>query len=108
MEAPKDISECSNKFVAVECAATGKPTPTLTWYRNGIELTSSKDLTITNTTNGSYAHSILTISSLIEADEGIYECIATNKLPNGTITQSSSFKLDVVKCKQMVPVHACK
>ena len=88
----------------MKCAATGKPTPVLTWYKDSVELTSSNGLTITDTTNGSYAQRILTISSLIEADEGIYKCIATNKLPNGTVTQSSSFELDVIACKLMVPV----
>ena len=75
------------------------------WYKDGVELTSSNHLTITNTTNGSYVQRILTISSLIEADEGIYKCIATNKLPNGTATQSSSLKLEVVNIKCMLKAH---
>ena len=87
--------------MVVECAATGRPTPTITWYKDSVELTSSNGLTIINTTNGSYAQSILTISSVIKADEGIYKCIAINELPvpNGTVTQSSSLELDVIECK---------
>ena len=89
----------------VDCAATGNPTPILTWYKDGTELTSSNGLIITNTTNGRYAQRILIISSLTEADEGVYKCIATNTLPNGPATQSSSFELDVIGCKN-VCMHA--
>ena len=97
---PRKISKYSGESVMVDCAATGRPTPVLTWYKDGVELTSSNGFNITNITNGSYAQRILTISSLeTKADEGTYECIATNKLPNGTVTQSSSFELDVVECK---------
>lgn len=83
----------------VDCAATGKPTPVLTWYKDDVELTSSNGLSITNTTNGSYVQRILTISSLVEADDGVYRCTASNMLPNGTVTHSSPFELDVVGCK---------
>ena len=96
---PRKISKYSDESVVVNCAATGRPTPVLTWYKDGVELTSSNGLTITNIANETYAQRILTIVSLVEADEGIYECIATNKLPNGTVTQSSSFELDVAECK---------
>ena len=96
---PKEILKYNGEPFMIDCSATGRPTPVLTWYRDGAELSSSDGLTIINTTNGSYAQKILTISSVIEADEGIYKCIAINELPNGTVTQSSSFQLDVIKCK---------
>ena len=98
---PAKISEYFGESIVVDCAATGKPTPVLTWYKDGVELSSSNGLAITNTTNGSYAQRTLTISSLIDADEGIYKCIATNELPNGTVTQSSLFELDVIGCKSV-------
>ena len=83
----------------VDCAATGNPTPILTWYKNGIELlTSSNGLIITNTTNGRYAQRILIIPSLTVGDEGAYKCVATN----GLTTQSSSLDLDVIGCKIFV------
>ena len=96
---PRKISKYYSESVVVDCAATGRPTPVLTWYKDGVEQTSSNGLTITDITNGTYVQRILTISYLVEADEGTYECIATNMLPNGTVTQSSSFELDVLERK---------
>lgn len=55
---------------AFNCSATGNPTPTITWYRNGQLLENSYLL--------NYDPPTLKFSSIDPEDQGIYECFARN------------------------------
>ncbi|XP_062977772.1 contactin-6-like [Elgaria multicarinata webbii] len=54
-----------------ECKATGKPTPSYSWFKNGQPLTSEERIQIENGT--------LTITMLNISDSGLYQCVAENK-----------------------------
>ena len=97
---PNEVSENFGSSITIDCSASGKPTPSLIWYKDGVELTSSGRITITNTTiNSTHVQSVLVISSLMDEDEATYKCTGTNTLPNGTVSHSISFTLNVAGCK---------
>lgn len=56
------------------CTATGIPTPNITWYRNGKQV-SGRSYEIISVTAYS---SQLTIKNVVHADHGYFECRATS------------------------------
>lgn len=56
------------------CTATGIPTPNITWYRSGKQVSGSSYEIISVTANSSQ----LTIKNVAQADDGYYECRATS------------------------------
>uniref|UniRef100_A0A1B0DRB0 Ig-like domain-containing protein n=1 Tax=Phlebotomus papatasi TaxID=29031 RepID=A0A1B0DRB0_PHLPP len=69
------VREGSN--VTLKCAATGSPTPTITWRREGgepISLAGGKEVT-------SFNGSVLTIPRVNRLNMGAYLCIASNGIP---------------------------
>ncbi|XP_073823365.1 dpr-interacting protein theta isoform X2 [Musca autumnalis] len=69
------VREGSN--VTLKCAATGSPTPTITWRREGGE-----PIPIPNGTEAiSYNGSFLTIAKVKRLNMGAYLCIASNGIP---------------------------
>ena len=56
------------------CTATGVPSPNITWYRNGKQVSGSSYEIILVTANSSQ----LTIKNVSRADHGYYECRATS------------------------------
>ncbi|XP_055938172.1 cell adhesion molecule Dscam2-like [Argiope bruennichi] len=78
--APKDVSSFSGKYLVIDCRASGKPTPTISWMKSeghGMEgfaaVSESETLRLAN--NGS-----LIIEQVEKSDEGLYQCIATNSV----------------------------
>ncbi|EDV31901.1 uncharacterized protein Dana_GF14310, isoform B [Drosophila ananassae] len=69
------IREGSN--VTLKCAATGSPTPTITWRREGGEVIPLPNGVETVAYNGSS----LTISKVNRLNMGAYLCIASNGIP---------------------------
>ncbi|KAH8408137.1 hypothetical protein KR009_002244 [Drosophila setifemur] len=69
------IREGSN--VTLKCAATGSPSPTITWRREGGELIPLPSGTEAIAFNGS----LLTISKVNRLNMGAYLCIASNGIP---------------------------
>ena len=58
------------------CEVEGSPQPTVQWFRNGIEVTTSEQYTIT--TDIEKRRSTLLIASVTEEDDTEFECRATN------------------------------
>ena len=94
------ISEYYGATLTVNCNAVGKPQPTITWYKDGIILSSTGDIQLTQSiVNSTIVKTVLYITSLTISNEGIYKCSGSNTLPNGTVTHSSSFTLVVTGSK---------
>ena len=66
----KNVGDSAN----FTCTATGIPTPNITWYRNGTQVSGSGYEIILVTANSSQ----LTIINVTHADHGYYECRAAS------------------------------
>ena len=92
----------------ITCNVTGKPAPQVNWFKDGVLLIASSSVQIqTMDINGNNLTktSTLTISSVEDSHEGVYSCTGTNILPNGTVTHSSTFTLNVTGCKSIILLH---
>ena len=87
--------------VIFQCVATGIPAPSITWFRNGIELSSAADSHVTlgdlseaTSVADNAGDMILQISRMLalsmteDDDSGSYECRASNNATNGSDTES--------------------
>ena len=93
----------------IVCVARGNPRPmSIQWYLNGTIISpminprivimdgDSNDLSISSTLN---------IQSVSKVDRGVYTCTATNVIPSGAVTDSSSFTLSsksLVSCDKLI------
>uniref|UniRef100_A0A674DLN9 receptor protein-tyrosine kinase n=1 Tax=Salmo trutta TaxID=8032 RepID=A0A674DLN9_SALTR len=80
----------ASKTVKFRCQATGNPTPTLRWYRNGKEF--RKDQRIGGFKLRDHMWTII-MESVVPSDEGNYTCLVENK--HGSLTHT--YQLDVVE-----------
>ena len=73
--------------VTFECRAIGIPAPTITWYRNGMELNGDR-VAVSNPISMSHSRSdgevvqiatrTLALASTVDDDSGTYSCNVTN------------------------------
>ena len=70
------ITVVEGSEVTLSCSATGHPTPTVTWQRNGGEVPS--DSTPNLSSEGGEGAGSLTISPVRGEDGGDWECVGTN------------------------------
>ena len=99
---PSTISKNFGESLVLPCNVSGKPSPVVSWSKDGSLLTQSSSLQIQTVVvdgNNYTLTSTLTLSSVTDSDEGTYTCTGSNILPNGTVIHSSSFLLDVTGCK---------
>ena len=95
---------------SVVCSAFGTPTPSISWTKDGAAVASS--MISTMQVNNTYVQSTLTIVSASTTDHGQYTCTASNQLPNGTVTKSTTFtfitgrKRDRNKMLHAYPKHS--
>ncbi|KAF2980202.1 hypothetical protein EK904_009380, partial [Melospiza melodia maxima] len=68
---PQDLVAETGQDVSISCAAQGDPRPTITWVKEGIQITESGKFHISQ-------DGTLSIQDLGVADQGRYECIARN------------------------------
>ena len=83
--------------VTFQCVATGIPAPSTTWFRNGMELNSSRvtfgNLSESTAMDGGgeiilQSTRTLNLSMTQDNDSGSYECRASNDATNGEISES--------------------
>ena len=96
---PINVSASVGDSVSINCSASGRPLPSLSWYKDEVQLDISGRITITDyVINFTHIDSVLTVSSVTYDDEGVYTCNATNTLPNEIIVvRSISFTVNVSK-----------
>ena len=93
---PKVISRNHGSDLTITCNATGRPVPTLSWLKGGNTLQTAQGIEVTTTTLSDTVYSILSITSIKDEHQGMYTCLASNALPNGTLTHTSSFTLNII------------
>ena len=82
--------------MVLSCDADGKPSPTLSWTRNGSPITTSDNSSISISEDSKQ----LTITNVRRTDSGEYQCVANNSLGNA----SSNAALLNVQCKIVADV----
>ncbi|MBN3304761.1 PXDN protein, partial [Amia calva] len=75
---PQDATTEVGQDVQIPCSALGEPHPTITWTKDGVQITESGKFHVNS-------DGLLTIRDVGQADRGRYECVARN-----AIGQSSS------------------
>ena len=88
------VTQFYGEKVSITCRATGKPLPVVTWFRNGGIITQSNIDVTTTAVDNSTVESVITISNITPTDDGYYECVGNNRLPNGTVPARRSFLLE--------------
>ena len=72
---PFDLEQLIGQSVTFTCVLSGIPTPSVTWYHNGVQLSAGGVISISR---NSLNISVLSISSLAVEDTGMYQCFASN------------------------------
>lgn len=84
LEIGSNVTALTNTTITIKCRAEGVPTPTVTWTKDGLGITSSKIYTI-------QADDSLRIRELYEIGTARYTCTA--KSVTGEVSASSSVLL---------------
>ena len=75
---------------ALSCNASGYPAPHIEWRKNGRVYTTSEDVDITVRSFPRISVSSISVSTAVQDDVGLYECVAINVLgvvsDNATVT----------------------
>ena len=70
-----DLEQLRGQSVTFTCVVEGIPTPTVTWYHNGIQLSAGGVISISR---NSPNVSVLSISTLAVEHTGMYQCFVSN------------------------------
>lgn len=81
---PSSLKWTTTEPIELKCAASGSPVPSLSWLKNGNELSSQDAAKVRYYEGGA----ILTISSVTSSDSGMYQCLAENNVGNAQATAS--------------------
>ena len=88
--------------VSLACTASGRPYPTIQWYKDGVLLTNESLTSVYNEefeSNGLlFTSSILELCSVDEDDIGTYSCQASNSAGNDSIEFNIDVKLGKSLC----------
>lgn len=87
----KPVETVEGKDIKLTCKISGKPTPTIEWFRDDDKVKPDKRIKI----DYDGTESILLIKKTILDDEGLYKCVATND--NGTVSTSAELLVDEQK-----------
>lgn len=81
---PSSLKWTTTDAIELKCAASGSPAPSLSWLKNGNELSSLDAAKVRYYEGGAD----LTISSVTSSDSGMYQCLAENIVGNVQATAS--------------------
>ncbi len=106
---PTQLTAITNDRVELECFTTGRwvclcgcghsyilaiylyrPVPEMTWNKDGVDLSDNGRISL------SQFGRILTISSLISSDMGVYECVARQPAGASELLRQTSTTLNVI------------
>ena len=90
-----DLERLVKQRVTFTCVVSGIPTPTVTWYHNGAQLSAGGVISISGNS--------LTISSLTVGHTGMYQCFANNVV--GSTQRSWALQVRTPS-KGIPPLHA--
>ena len=93
--------------MSLSCEASGDPSPSVQWTRNGQpfpSLTVSSRVTVTN------GNQTLTFSDTLKSDEGMYTCAATNSIRSDSddveLVVYGEYRADVAQ-QIRIYIHFC-
>ena len=90
------VNEAATSF-SLSCNYTGVPSPTVTWYKDSVQLSNSNPDKINIQTNQ------VTVYSVTETDEGVYQCRVVNEAGSN----DANISVDVIReSKQILYVIA--
>ena len=100
------VSVIETADISLSCTARGVPAPTITWSRDGVNLSGTENrITISfpmESTNDSTGFinvtSTLTVTDSMRSDANNYTCVASNTVQNSTQQDERTFTL-TVNCK---------
>lgn len=97
----KDKTEVAGKRLRLHCRSTGRPSPRITWFKDGVAL--KRDGRTSMKENEKRPDSRLEMRNVDVSDAGLYQCRATNVL--GDVASSRDIRV-VVNTKQHQPQKA--
>ena len=101
----QDVLADEGTAIQIDCIISGKPFPTITWYRDNyntiIRETDRINITSVNNSDTNTVTSSLQFGSANRSDTGSYNCVAEQYL----VSQSMS---DVITSDEIAVVVSCK
>ena len=101
VDSPQSVVAITDDEASFNCSARGKPTPTITWWRDGVMLQSDDKFEISSSMGDEeyYTSSQLLISSIDLEDADTYICIAGNPVGQNmaSATLDVQSKLKIIK-----------
>ena len=90
VEDPKNQSDVIGSNVTLNCTATGRPPPTITWIKNNdsYAVQSKPRVVVSSSFDYKKYHSHLLIIGVQKDDEGKYQCFASNSAGEKTSTMA--------------------
>ncbi|CAG0914299.1 unnamed protein product [Notodromas monacha] len=76
LEGLKDIRCCDGDSASFECRVRGKPSPRITWTKDGMVILDSKDFRYETEGQSVRLH----LNRVYAEDEGLYACVAANEI----------------------------
>ena len=84
----------------VSCAAKGSPLPTVTWYKNDV------NVSVINKVTADQFTSELVISEFVPADQATYRCVARNVYNDTVETSTTICKSTLLTSLMEIPARA--